>query len=175
MKKDLRYRYIQKWTRQARESEDPYDVFICFWTAMTITAQIDRLKLKMHHKEEDTNREKIFDYFVKNKQEVFQVLKKNRDIMLKLIEMEGPKYKDPIIDTGDPALRNRFNELVLYYHGKIPTFSQKRMAENMAELVSRARYSIFRTTEIPDVEYDKALLQLLNPLLSDIVKVTTGY
>lgn len=170
MAKDVRLKYVRKWIRQARSSADPYDIFISFWTALTIAAQIHRPKHRLYHKEEDTNRERILDYFVKNKKEVFEAVKKNRDIMVKITQMEGPKYKDPIIDTGDPEQRVRFSELVRYYSGKIRSFSQRRMAENMAELVCRARYSLFRTRKTHDANYDRALLKLLNPIVADILK-----
>lgn len=171
--KGIRYEYVEKWVKRAGEEEDPYDRFISFWTAMTIAAQISRPKNRLYH-EEDTNREKIFDYFVKNKKAVFEVVEKNREVMIKLTRMQGPRHKDPIIDTGDPELRNRFSEIVRYYSGKIRRFSQRRMAENMAELVSKARYSLFRAAKANDMDYDRALLELLNPIIADILKTCEG-
>lgn len=174
MTKDARSKYVRKWIRHAGESSDPYDIFLSFWIAMTIAVQIHRTGGKAYHKEEDTNRDKILDYFRMNKKKIVDVMTKNEETMTRLARLRGPKYKDPIIDTGNPELREMFSELVRYYSGKKFRCSQTRMAENLAELVSKARYNLFRTRMAHDIDYDKTLLTILNVIIADILRSCEG-
>lgn len=165
---DTRLDYVRKWLLRAEGTTDNFDKFFYAWIALTIAAQRLRTNRGMI-RDDDTDRYKIVDYFKENQQQVLFVLKINEARMQQLATRRGERFGNAIVDVGNPELREKFSKLSKYYK-KIISLTDEEIAEYSAELFNKIRNNLFHGLKVYDNREDIAIIQLVSPILVDIVK-----
>jgi len=134
---DKRSTLIKKWFQRATRTDDAFDKFIYSWIALVIAAQ--RLRTYQgYNKEDDTDRQKILDYFNANTAKILQILEKHQSIMKNLASRKGTNYGNPIVDTGNRELRGKFSDLAAHYL-KQKALSDEDLVIAVAELLNKVR------------------------------------
>jgi len=166
---DRRLTFVKKWFQRAAKANNPFDKFIYLWIALVVAAQRLRTRIGAPFRENDTDREKILDYFRANSYKVSKALQGNQDSMVKLAQRRGTNYGNPIVDTGNPELRYKFSRLAAHYaqSGHLP---EEELVETIAELLNKIRNNLFHGVKVYDDREDIALLELVNPLLLEILQ-----
>lgn len=158
---DKRLIYSRKWFEKGIKTEDPFDKFIYLWIALVIAAQYRRVS-------GDSDREKIVNLFRGRSSLVFKVIKKHHEGMAKLAQRRGSKYKGPIVDTGNRELRAKFSKIADFYDGKI-RLSEDVFVGYVGELLNKIRNNLFHGGKVYDDKEDIALINLVNPILQDVI------
>lgn len=169
MATDRRLIFTKKWFLRAIRTEDPFDRFTSLWIALVAAAQRHRTSIGTPVRENDTDREKMLDYFRANSHQIFQALRENLDSMVKLSRRRGTYYGNPIVDTGSPELRDKFSKITTHYT-KNPLLPQEELVEAVAELLNKIRNNLFHGVKVYDDREDAALLELVNPVLIAILR-----
>jgi len=116
----------------------------------------------------DSDREKIVNFFRGRSSLIFNVIKKHHESMVKLAQRRGSKYKGLIVDTGNPELQAKFSKIVDFYKGKIH-LSEDVFVGYIGELLNKIRNNLFHGGKIYDDREDIALMNLVNPVLQDMI------
>lgn len=168
MASDRRLDFVNKWSRHAVETEDPFDRFFCLWIALTVSAQVWLNKCGWTvEKETDAGRIKCF--FTRNAEAIRKAVSEHVDIMQCLAKRQGTRYKNPIIDTGKPRLRQHFSDLSQHYISGAPLQAGDH-AEYLAELLNAIRNNVFHGEKIYDDRDDLELLSMVNPIIESVMK-----
>ncbi len=165
---DKRLEFINKWHNKAKKEIDPFDKFIYSWIALVVAAQRFRT-YNGYISEDDTDREKIKGYFRAKIDFISEILGRHRETMQKLARRRGTTYGNFIVDTGNDELRKQFKKLAKHYNEK-PSLTQKELVETVAELINKIRNNLFHGIKLYDDREDAALIELVNPILIDIVE-----
>jgi hypothetical protein len=160
--------FIIKWIERGRKSKDPFDEFFSLWIALIVASQRIRMKGGIRYRENETDRERIIDYFQSNNSNIKKVLENNREIMLKLSNRKGIIHGNSIVDTGNPELRIKFNNLSNYYKKDI-FISDAELIKIVAELFNKIRNNLFHGVKVYDDKDDVELINLVNPILLEIL------
>jgi len=160
---DGRVTFVRKWLRRASEAEDEFDRFFSAWVALVVAAQRIRDSLGQLP-EEDSDRKRVVDYFLAKKWEVMTAVKKHKPEMMWLARRRGTTYGNPIIDTGNPNLRNSFTKLSRYYTAGQPIPDDEHV-KALAELLNKIRNNVFHGVKVYDDKEDLELLRNVNPVL----------
>jgi hypothetical protein len=88
--------------------------------------------------------------------------------MRALARRKGTQYRNPIVDTGNPVLREHFRQLSQYYLDNKP-LSAEDLVVYVAELLNKIRNNLFHGVKVYDDASDSALLQEVNPVLTSII------
>jgi hypothetical protein len=122
--------------------------------------------------QDDTDRKKVRDYFAqkRNQRQILTVLAANHERVLRLAQRRGTSYEDPIVDAGRSRdLRKKFKKLAMHYtRGSF--LSEEEVVENMAEVLNKVRNKVFHGVKVYDDRDDIELLELVNPLLLEILR-----
>lgn len=161
MPEDKRLIYSKKWFEKGIKTEDPFDKFIYLWIALVIAAQYSRVS-------GDSDREKIVNFFRGRSSLIFNVIKKHHESMVKLAQRRGSKYKGPIVDTGNPELQAKFSKIVDFYTGEI-RLSEDVFVGYVGELLNKVRNNLFHGGKVYDDREDIALINLVNPVLQEVI------
>ncbi|MBI4245513.1 MAG: hypothetical protein HY606_15600 [Planctomycetes bacterium] len=165
---DRRETFIKKWFERALSEKDPFDKFFCLWLAIIIAAQ----KTLTYFDRSDspaTDRDKLVEYFRFKKNEILKIIDSRKEIMKSLCSRQGSRYRNPIIDTGNCELKKKFQKLA-ECHTKNTPLDDKIHVEYFAELLNKVRNNVFHGVKIYDERNDVELLNLINPLLEEILK-----
>ena len=163
MRGDRRLNFVKKWFGRAKKTEDPFDRFFYLWIALVVSAQ------HLVRGSCESDRERVIDYFWYNKENVLKVLSEHNDIMNRLAHRRGTRFGNPIIDAGED-LREKFRRLSDHYLRNHPLSSEEKV-EIVAELLNRIRNNLFHGHKIYDDQEDISLLELVNPLLFDVLQI----
>lgn len=169
MAEDRRLTFVKKWFQRAEQADDSFDRFFSLWIALIVAAQRVRTRTGTLSRENDTDREKVLHYFHVNSHDVLQVLQQNQDSMMMLAHRRGTNYANPIVDTGNPRLRDKFSKLAAHYTQNA-TLPQADLVETVAELLNKIRNNLFHGIKVYDDREDSALLGLVNPVLLEILR-----
>lgn len=169
MAEDRRLTLVKKWFQRGEKALDPFDRFFYLWIALIIAAQRLRPRRGVPSRHHNTDREKVLDYFRANSRNVFQALQETRDSMLKLARRRGTKHGHPIVDSGNPKLRDKFSRLAAHYT-QDASLSQADLVETVAGLLNKIRNNLFHGGKVYDDREDVALLELVNPVLLEILR-----
>jgi hypothetical protein len=169
MEIDKRLIFVRKWFQRASQADDPFDRFFSLWIALVVASQRARTNKGSRYIEDDNDRKRILDYFLSNECKVFQALQNHQDILLKLSQRRGTRYRSPILDTGNPVLGEKFLGLAKHYNRSL-ILSEEELVEAVAELFNKVRNNLFHGVKIYDDREDIALLELVNPILSEILR-----
>jgi len=169
MATDKQLTYVKKWFQRGIEIDDPFDRFIYLWIALVIAAQRLRTHLGAAATEYNSDREKILDYFQTKNEQISQALKENQCSMVKLACRRGTNYGNPIVDTGNAELRDKFSKLAAHYTQNTP-LSQGAIVQTVGELLNKIRNNLFHGAKVYDDREDTALLELVNPVLLKILR-----
>ena len=174
MATDRRLSFSKKWFQRAERSKDPFDKFFSLWIALIVSAQRLRTKYGSYGDERDTDREKILDYFRHNVTPISEVLVGHRDEMAMLARRRGSYYRNPIIDTGNPELQNKFSRLSKHYTEE-EEILQEELVETFAEILNKVRNNVFHGTKVYDDHEDIRLLESMNPIFAEIIGKCEGF
>jgi hypothetical protein len=168
-KQDRRVEFISKWFGRAVDTDDSFDAFFSLWIALVVAAQRARTEYGSYPRENDTDRRKVLDYFSINKVEVLSALEQNAEGLSDLVRRRGTVHGNPIVDTGNPDLREKFRLLARHYRQgeKLP---DEELIDYAGELINRIRNNVFHGTKIYDDRGDIALLKKVNPILTSILR-----
>jgi hypothetical protein len=164
---DRRVEFVQKWYQRARESTDDFDRFFYLWIALIAAAQRFRTSTG-RHVDEDTDGRRVVDYCKGNTQSMLRVLEQHRHNMRALARRKGTQYRNPIVDTGNPVLREHCRQLSQHYLENKP-LSDEDLVVYVAELLNKIRNNLFHGVKVYDDASDSALLQEVNPILTSII------
>ena len=168
MAEDRRVTFVRKWSRRSADETDPFDQFFAAWIALVVAAQI----LRDHagaYVEDDSDRQRLIDYFSHKESAVLRALHEREDEMRHLARRRGTQYGNPIVDTGNPQLRSMFDRLSKYYTQANPMSDGERV-KAVAELLNRVRNNVFHGMKIYDDRDDVNLLKLVNPVLIAVLR-----
>jgi hypothetical protein len=160
---------MKRWFLRAKEAEDPFDRFFYLWIALVVAAQRRRTYTGIPFREIYSDREKVLDYFRANQQTIAQVLQNNEDKLAQLARRQGARYNKPILDTRSLRLRAIFYDLAAHYTKGVP-LQDEYLVEAVSELVNKIRINLFHGFNVYDDHEDIALLELVNPLLFEILQ-----
>lgn len=171
---DRRLTFVKKWFQRAVKADDPFEKFFFLWIALIVAAQRIRTRNGTPFRENDTDREKVLDYFRVNSHNVSQALQENQDRMVRLAQRRGTNYENPIVDTGNPELQDKFSKLAAHYiqNCHLP---EEKLVEIVAELLNKIRNNLFHGGKVYDDREDIALLDLMNPVLLEILRKCESY
>jgi hypothetical protein len=116
----------------------------------------------------DTDREKVLAYFAGNAEKVSQVLRENEEILRRLASRRGTRHRGWIVDTGNRGLQTKFRRLSAHYLSGAPLAATEAV-DALAELLNRIRNNVFHGIKVYDSREDLELLNLVNPLLQQIL------
>ena len=166
MAQDRRSIFVAKWFERGIKESDPFDRFFSLWIALVVAAQrvsaFDRF-------DRDGDREKILRHFGVNSSRVLQALEGSKDSLQVLAKRRGTRYSNPIVDTGNPELKRKFEKLAAHYSGK-PSLSDEALVDAIAELLNKIRNSVFHGVKVYDDREDVKLLEHVNLLLAAILE-----
>jgi hypothetical protein len=89
--------------------------------------------------------------------------------MVSLARRRGTNYGHPIVDTGNPQLRDKFSKLAAHYT-QDHSLSEEELVETVAELLNKIRNNLFHGVKVYDDREDIVLLELVNPVLLTILR-----
>lgn len=182
---------------RAKESADGLDRFMCLWMALTLVVHVNvsRSRNVMLNESEP---DKVTDFFQQNRNQILAYLKEDKN-WTELLSKKGIQYRSAVIDHPESYVRNKLGTLQSFYLNytqnirffrpewqrgdKYAAAEQKEFREDATLLVARyvalvfhcIRDNVFRGTKLPNDFFDKGLLFLVNPLLEDILLLTTNY
>jgi|YNPNPStandDraft_1061719.scaffolds.fasta_scaffold117299_1 hypothetical protein len=165
--------FMKRWYERAKSDLDPFDTFFHLWIALVVAAQRRRTYTGVPFREIYSDREKVLDYFRAHSRAILEVLEKHRDIMTALAGRQGPRYKQAILDTRSLRLRAVFSDLAAHYTRGLP-LSEEYHVEAVGELINKIRINLFTGFDVYDDHDDIELLQLVNPLLLEILERCEG-
>lgn len=159
---DRRAEYLKKWFHKAKIEEDVVDRFICGWLALAIAAQIHRTYSEIYIPK-DTDRLRVIDYLKDKANSVEGATQTNKRDMEALANRNGTD--GGIVVDGIQRFCRRFRGKVL---GRL-TCSPEEFGEAVAEILNKVRNNLFHGSKMYDDANDRALLELVTPLLLTIV------
>jgi hypothetical protein len=165
---DRRLTFVRTWLRRAEGEADPFDRFFAAWVALVVAAQIVRDGIGGSGGD-DSDRQRVIDYFREKKQVVIRALEKHQTEMDFLARRRGTRFRNHIVDTGNPQLREMFEWLSRHYTNQSPMGDDERV-EAVAELLNRIRNNVFHGMKVYDDKEDTRLLERVNPILIDILR-----
>ena len=165
---DKRLDFTKKWHQRGVAADDPFDRFIYLWIALIVAAQ--RLG---GSRRDDTDRLKLLGYLRAKSQGVMRALHANHASLAKLAARRGTDHQNPIVDSGNPHLRQKLTDLVNHYADGWH-LSDADLTEAIGELLNRIRNNLFHGAKVYDDRDDMALLELVNPVLLDILRECEG-
>jgi hypothetical protein len=169
---DRRVTFIRRWLRRAREARDEFDRFFSAWIALVVAAQRIRDSLGQLP-EEDSDRQRVVDYFLAKKSEVMRAIGKHQTEMRWLARRRGTTYGNSIIDTGNRNLRKRFARLSRHYTAA-PCMQDDELVTAVAELLNKVRNNVFHGVKVYDDKEDLDLLRNVNPVLLAVLEESEG-
>lgn len=168
MADDRRISFVRKWLRRARHAQDEFDRFFSAWIALVVAAQRIRDSLG-HPAEEDSDRQRVVDYFLANRVQVMRAIERHQAEMSWLARRRGTTYRNPIIDTGNPSLRDLFTRLSRHYTAGEPMQDDEHVRA-IAELLNKVRNNVFHGAKVYDDREDLELLRNVNPVLLAVLE-----
>lgn len=163
----------KKWWGRAQAEPDPFDQFFSLWIAMAVAAQ-RYVTFNGGLDVDATDGERVKFYFGSKHAAVMEAVRRHDDAMRSLAMRRGSRYRNAIVDTGNPHLQRSFKSLSDHY-GKGPELSSADLAIFMAELVNKIRNNLFHGAKVYDDREDLELLRLVSPLLSEILACAEGF
>ncbi len=173
MREDRQLTFSRKWWQRGQAEEDPFDRFFCLWIALVVSAQ----RYATYHGEarwDATDADRVRLYFSGMQSGVLAALSRHDASLRRLSQRRGTLYGNPIVDTGNPELKSKFKAFAEHFSGgtKLPP---ALLVEYTAELVNKVRNNLFHGLKIYDDREDLQVLELLTPLLSDILARTAEF
>lgn len=165
---DRRVTFVRKWLLRAREAEDEFDRFFSAWIALVVAAQRIRDSFG-RPSEEDSDRQRVVDYFLAKKAEVMRAVGRHQEEMTWIAHRRGTTYGNAIIDTGNPDLRDLFAKLSRYYDARQP-LQEDEHVKAIAELLNKVRNNVFHGVKVYDDKEDLDLLRKVNPVLLAVLE-----
>ncbi len=147
MVQDRRLRFVKKWFQRGVKSNDPFDTFFFLWTTLVVAAQYYRTRYGGAWSTNDTDREKVVGYFRANKGKVLQALEDTHSKLMALVQRRGTDHGNPIVDTGNPELREKFSKLAKHYRERLILSDEDRV-EAVAELLNKIRNMCFMVSRV---------------------------
>ncbi|MBI4483199.1 MAG: hypothetical protein HY652_09940 [Acidobacteria bacterium] len=176
MVSDRRVTFIRKWLSRARDAEDEFDRFFSAWIALVVAAQRIR-DPSGRLVEDDSDRKRVVDYFQAKKLAIRRAVEKHQQEMTWLARRRGTRrgtsYGNPIVDTGNPDLRNLFTRFSDHFTGRA-TMPEDDLVIAVAELLNKVRNNVFHGIKVYDDKEDLDLLRNLNPLLLTVLEASEG-
>lgn len=183
MDDNRRYKTVKAWFNRGNTYKDPFDKFFALWITLIVSSNQyfskakafkntnnisvkpkDRLK-----EEYPSDRELVLYYFNNiHRDEIFDIINSNPETMKKLAERRGTEYNTPIVDSRSPSLQEKFSKLSKR-SGK--THSKEEDVDAFGELLNIIRNNLFHGHKIYDDAQDIELLNLLNPMMIDILRI----
>lgn len=168
MAKDRRTAFVKKWIKRGISSNDPFDKFFSLWIALVVAAQRLRTYRGFGYIENDKDVLKVLYYFEQNRSKVLEAIQQKNEQMLKLSKRKGTVYGDPVVDAGK-RLRPLFSKLADHYNEGLPLVDDEKL-EIVGELLNKIRNNVFHGIKVYDQQEDIELLELINPLLQEILQ-----
>jgi hypothetical protein len=169
---DRRVTFVRKWLRRAQGVKDPFDRFFSAWIALVVAAQ----RVRDHsgqNVEEDSDRQRVVDYFRVKKEGILRALRNQEAEMRVLAARQGTRYRNPIVDTGNQRLRDLFGDLSRHYVEGTPMADDDRVLA-VAELLNKVRNNVFHGIKVYDDNEDLNLLKSVNPVLLAVLGESEG-
>ena len=168
MDTDQRVVFIRKWLKRANQADDVFDCFFSAWIALVVAAQ--RLRTASgRHVDDDSDRNKVVDYFKANTALIIPLLEERENEMRQLARRKGSRYGSPIHDTGNYQLREAFRRLSRFYMDG-EDLSEAERSATLASLVNKVWNNVFHGVKVYDDAEDQEVLTLVNPILLQIVE-----
>ncbi len=156
------------WFEKAQGTQDPFDRFYSLWIALVAAANYLRTNSGFPFRANESDRELVVDYFKARSDMVCDALRMCEPNMVRVARRRGSHYRDPVVDTGNPELREKLRKLGNHYAGG-QSLSREELAEFVAELLNRVRNNLLHGEKDYDDQGDRELLELVNPVLSAIL------
>ena len=169
MAPDKQAQFIAKWFTKAEQDTDVFDRFVSAWVALTIASQRHRT-IRGHRRRDETDRERIIDYFKSNAAKLRAAVQENVVELRRLAERRGTRG-GTIVDGATIQVHCRiFKSTVL----GTSTCTNEHLATATAEILNKVRNNLFHGTKMYDDTNDRELLNLVTPLLMTIVATCEG-
>lgn len=166
---DQRRAFIERWFQKARKAKDPFDRFYCLWIPLVAASKVYGSRAGVTFREIYADREMVLEYFLARTQHVHRILEKHERRMLQLAQRRGVRYGKPILDTRSWRLRIKFSDFADHYLRRMP-LPDEALVEAFGEVVNKIRLELFQGIGCSDGDDDRALLELVNPVLMDILE-----
>ena len=165
MAADKQTEYIKKWFTKAGREPDVFDRFMSGWLALAIAAQRHRTRSGVSLTD-DTDRERVIDYFSAHAAEVLAAIHAHKREMETLARRRGTRG-GTVLDGARIQKHCRiFGDAVL---GNAQC-SRDDLSEAAAEILNKVRNNLFHGSKVYDDANDRALLELVTPLMLTIVQ-----
>jgi hypothetical protein len=156
-----RLAFVQKWFRRGLRESDPVDQFFSFWIALVVAArQSDPFG-------SDIDSETVRRYMKLESQRVSEAVDHSPE-MDGLARRRGTEKGTPILDAGG-SLQAALSALAAHHAGG-HRLSPDEHAAAVADMLNRVRNNLFHGRKQYDDRDDRALLQLVNPILRDVLR-----
>ena len=166
MAPDKQAESVGRWFAKAEQDTDVFDRFISSWVALTIASKRHRTISGRRHSPDETDRDRIIDYFKSNAAKIRSAIHTNNPEMRRLASRRGTRG-GTVVD-GDRVQKHcqLFMRVVL----GASTCPDEDLTTATAEILNRIRNNLFHGTKMYDGEQDCELLNLVTPLLMTIVR-----
>jgi hypothetical protein len=173
MAPDRQLEFSRKWWTRANTESDPFDRFFSLWIALVVAANRHATSSGGPY-DDPTDADLVKSYFEAKQSAVLSALSRNERGMQSLAARRGSIHGNPILDTGNRDLRQHFTNLSRHYAGQA-RLSPELLVSYTAELLNKIRNNLFHGRKIYDDREDLALLELVTPLLSDILALAEEF
>ncbi len=165
---DKRAEFVKKWYGRGVNEEDPFDQFFSLWIALVI-ASARWHTLQNSEIRDQTDREKIIQYFEGHCGQVLSLLTPGTREVKDLAFREGSSYGNPILDSGNLDLRAKFKRFAEHW-ATGQRLDEDELIKTFGEIINKIRNNVFHGVKIYDDRDDVAVLKLINPILRDVLR-----
>ncbi len=166
---DRRSEFVKKWYGRGLKESDPFDQFFCFWIALAVAAA-QWSTLQGNSPNDGTDRDKVIRYLTGHEEFVAGVLSSSPQLKC-LAARIGSTHRNPILDTGKPELRGKFQRFADHY-ADCQRLDRGELVETLGEILNKVRNNVFHGRKIYDEEDDIKVLTLVNPILKELLQVS---
>jgi len=178
MNADRRDVFVRKWFKRALEDEDPFDRFFSLWVALVVAAT-KYCNDRGLSRPGDTDGQRTHQFLKGNQPAVLRIMDARAEHMKALAERRGTSLGTPVLDVDRPE-HHRGQELIRklerfsrHYRSAMP-LSDAEKVDALAEILNKVRNNTFHGVKVYDDQEDVRVLNLVNPVLEDVLRAVVG-
>jgi hypothetical protein len=177
MSSDPRAHFVARWFRRGVEAGDPFDRFFSLWIALVVAATKWCNDIGKG-KPGDTDGKRIALFLKNNPSSVLRAIDARAEQMTALAKRRGRWLDTPVLDIDGEtrhsrAVRAKLERFSRHYCSAM-RLSDAEKVDALAEILNRVRNNTFHGVKVYDDEEDIRVLNLVNPLLQDIIRSAAG-
>jgi hypothetical protein len=177
MNGDRRDVFVRKWFKRALGDADPFDRFFSLWIALVIAAT-KYCNDRGLSKPGDADGKRVALCFKESGSSVLRVMAARPEEMRALAKRRGKRLGTPVLDIDGETRHSRAVRAKLEHFSRHYCFgmrmSDAEKVDALAEILKKVRNNTFHGVKVYDDEEDVQVLDLVNPVLEDVLRALAG-